>query len=60
MKNLFTLMAFVMLISFNSCTENIITEDEQLIFEIQTIDKDDVDPRENEDPEDPTTKELGF
>jgi|TARA_B110000881_G_C18077053_1_gene271739 hypothetical protein len=54
MKNLFTLMAFVMLISFNSCTENIITEDEQLIFEIQTIDKDDVDPRENEDPEDPT------
>lgn len=41
MKNLFTLMAFVMLISFNSCTENIITEDEQLIFEIQTIDKQD-------------------
>ena len=44
----------MLFLSFNSCTENIITEDEQLIFETQTIDKDDVDPLENEDPEDQT------
>ena len=54
MKKLFTLLAFAMLVSLNSCTDNIITEDDQLFFETQAIDKDDVDPRENEDPEDPT------
>lgn len=30
-----------MLVSLNSCTDNIITEDEQLFFETQAIDKQD-------------------
>jgi len=41
MKKLFTLLAFAMLVSLNSCTDNIITEDDQLFFETQAIDKQD-------------------
>ncbi|MDB0602307.1 hypothetical protein PL373_14390 [Tenacibaculum maritimum] len=51
MKKLFILLAFIAVASFTSCTD-LNNEDELLIEQTQAVEKDKVDPRDNEDPDD--------
>ena len=45
-------LALIAIASFTSCTDS--TDEDLLTQERQSVQKDDVDPRGNEDPEDPT------